>query len=401
MQILSRCIIYTSFTTLVLCQTLDIETLEGLVIERNLHLLASLKQIDIQQGHYNQSKKLQNPSIEIESNSAVESESSVMVSQKILLGGKRKLKIRLYELELTKSHFEHEKLKHEKLTEAFQSFVEILHLQEIKVLQNNRIFSVLELLNAVSKKVEAGKLSPAEKSRVKIRHFNEQMKLRVIDKSLKTAWLSITTMWGDEKSSFDFAEGDLRKLSMLPLSYSFKNSPLIQFAELSVEIQQNKIKLEKAIAIPNFSLGAGLKQSDIPGNTFQIGLSVPLPIFNRNQENIKSAVYEMEKAELELKATESELKSKIINIQTELELLFSETVTLKDDIIPESLNAYTIITDGYLNGRFTYLDVVDAQKMWFQSREQYLNVLTEYHQKFFELDYLTGNKMHKNFKENN
>jgi len=185
------------------------------------------------------------------------------------------------------------------------------------------------------------------------------------------------------------------------LSYSFKNSPLIQFAELSVEIQQNKIKSEKAIAIPNFSLGAGLKQSDIPGNTFQIGLSVPLPIFNRNQENIKSAVYEMEKAELELKATESELKSKIINIQTELELLFSETVTLKDDIIPESLNAYTIITDGYLNGRFTYLDVVDAQKMWFQSREQYLNVLTEYHQKFFELDYLTGNKMHKNFKENN
>ena len=161
MQILSRCIMYTSFTTLVLCQTLDIETLEGLVIERNLHLLASLKQIDIQQGHYNQSKKLQNPSIEIESNSAVESESSVMVSQKILLGGKRKLKIRLYELELTKSHFEHEKLKHEKLTEAFQSFVEILHSQEIKVLQNNRIFSVLELLNAVSKKVEAGKLSPA------------------------------------------------------------------------------------------------------------------------------------------------------------------------------------------------------------------------------------------------
>jgi cobalt-zinc-cadmium efflux system outer membrane protein len=307
----------------------------------------------------------------------------------------------LYELELTKSHFEHEKLKHEKLTEAFQSFVEILHLQEIKVLQNNRIFSVLELLNAVSKKVEAGKLSPAEKSRVKIRHFNEQMKLRVTDKSLKTAWLSITTMWGDEKSSFDFAEGDLRKLSMLPLSYSFKNSPLIQFAELSVEIQQNKIKSEKAIAIPNFSLGAGLKQSDIPGNTFQIGLSVPLPIFNRNQGNIKSAVYELEKAELELKATESELKSKIINIQSELELLFSETITLKDDIIPESLNAYTIITDGYLNGRFTYLDVVDAQKMWFQSREQYLNVLTEYHQKFFELDYLTGNKMHKNFKENN
>ena len=79
----------------------------------------------------------------------------------------------------------------------------------------------------------------------------------------------------------------------------------------------------------------------------------------------------------------------------------SEIAILEEDIIPEAQDAYTIITDGYLNGRFTYLDVVDSQKMWFQSREQYVNALKDYHTNFYELDNITGSTNHTNFKETN
>ncbi|HDY76137.1 MAG TPA: TolC family protein [Candidatus Marinimicrobia bacterium] len=135
----------------------------------------------------------------------------------------------------------------------------------------------------------------------------------------------------------------------------------------------------------------------MPGNTYQIGLSIPLPIFNRNKGNINSAVSELEQARLELNAIEIELKTKVSNLQTELEILTSEIAILNKDIIPEAQNAYTIITEGYLTGRFNYLDVVNAQEIWFQSREQYLTALKEYHQNIFELDRLIGNTNHSTF----
>ena len=132
-----------------------------------------------------------------------------------------------------------------------------------------------------------------------------------------------------------------------------------------------------------------------------MGLSIPIPIFNRNQGNIKSAVSEFEQSLLELKAIESQLRARVFNQQTELKTLASEIAILEEDIIPEAQDAYTIIADGYLNGRFTYLDVVDSQKMWFQSREQYVNALKDYHTNFYELDRITGITNHSNFKETN
>lgn len=401
MHTLIRCILYTTFTTLAFCQTLDIETLERLVIEKNHQLLARAKQIDIQHGKLGQSRKLPNPVLGFESGSGADPETSGMISQTIQLGGKRKHKIKLSELDLKKAELEYEVFKRIKLTEAFNEFVVILHLQENKTLQQDRISVAEDLLNAVSKKVEAGKLSQAEKSRARIQLIQEQLKLRTIEKSLKTTWNSISSLLGNEKPLFHYAIGDLSRIEAIPTSISLDNAPDIQIFKLSLEIQQTKIRSEKANALPDLDLGAGLKRSEIPGNTFQVELSIPLPIFDRNKGNIKSAVSGLEHAQLGLKAVELQLRTDISNLQSELETLISEIKILNDDIIPEAQNAYKIITEGYLNGRYTYLDVVDSQEMWFLSREQYLDELKEYHQNIFELDRLTGNTNRSNFKEKN
>ncbi len=401
MQTTYRYIICTILTSLGVSQQLDISTLERLVIEQNLELLSNSKQIEIAKGQLEQSRILPNPIMKFESGTGVEFETTGMISQTIILGKKRKLKIKLNELYFNKERLEYEILKQAKLTEVFKAFVSILHLQEILILQKDRITVADNLMNAVSRKVEAGKLSPAEKSRARIQLFQERLKLRSIEKSLQTAWNSISVLWGDEKSPFNQAIGDLSLLRDIPILISLEMAPDIQIFKLSLDIQQQKIQSEKAEAIPDLDLGAGLKRSNIQRNTFQVGLSIPLPIFNRNQGNIKSAILELEQAQLELKRIESQLKTDVSNFQAQLENLVSEITIIDDDIIPEAQNAYTIITDGYLNGRFTYLDVVNSQEMWFQSREQYVNALKDYHTNLFELDRITGNTNYTNFKEKN
>ena len=391
MHSIYRYILCTIFTSLVFCQTLDIETLERLVVDGNPHLAAGLQLIEAQSGKLEQSRKYSNPEFEFESGSGFDPEISAMLSQSIPLGGKRKQEIVLRNLQLKQARLEYDILKQEKLEEAYAIFMGILHLQKLQIFQNDRVLVSKDLLNAVSRKVEAGKLSPAEKSRARIQLYQEKLTLRDIKSSLISAWNLLSTFWGEEHSSFTVAEGNLTEISTIPSLISLEVTPAIRLSYLMVEIQQANIKLEKANGVPDIELGGGVKLSDLPGNTYQFGLSIPLPIFNRNQGNIGSAKSELKKALFDLKEVEIQVQTILFRLKTELEVLASEIDILKNDIIPEAQAAYTTISEGYLNGRFTYLDVVDAQRMWFESREQYIGALKNYHINILELDRIMGN----------
>ena len=391
MHSIYRYILCTIFTSLVICQTLDIETLERLVVDGNPHLAAGLQLIEAQSGKLEQSRKYSNPEFKFESGIGFDPEISAMLSQSIPLGGKRKQEIVLRNLQLKQARLEYDILKQEKLEEAYAIFMGILHLQKLHIFQNDRVLVSKDLLNAVSRKVEAGKLSPAEKSRARIQLYQEKLTLRDIGTSLKSGWRLLASFWGDEHSSFTVAEGNLTEISTIPSLMSLDVTPAIRLSNLMVEIQQANIKLEKANGVPDIELGGGVKQSDFPGNTYQFGLSIPFPIFNRNQGNIGSAKSESKKARFELKEVEIQVQTILFRLKTELEVLASEIDILKNDIIPEAQAAYTTISEGYLNGRFTYLDVVDAQRMWFESREQYIGALKNYHINILELDRIMGN----------
>ena len=88
------------------------------------------------------------------------------------------------------------------------------------------------------------------------------------------------------------------------------------------------------------------------------------------------------------------LETDVSNLNIKLEELAFEIKILKREIIPEANSAYTIIKDGYLNGRFTYLDVMDAKEMWFSSKSQYLHALKNYHIHIMELNEFLGNTNH-------
>ena len=72
-------------------------------------------------------------------------------------------------------------------------------------------------------------------------------------------------------------------------------------------------------------------------------MSIPFPIFNRNQGNIGSPKLELMKARFELEGVEIQVQTILFRLKTELEVLASEIDILKNDIIPEAQVAYTTI----------------------------------------------------------
>ena len=399
MKLYQRCLIGIILLSTIFSQELSISTLEEIIIRGNSSLKSSEKGIERKSALLSQSRAFPNPEIEIETGVGNNSEKSGVLTQTIMISGKRKHNIRLHDLELSVSKLEYESKKLTILNEGFSVFAEILLLQESKILRQDRIDISEVLLEAVDKKVTAGKLSPAERSRARIQLFQEQSKLREINTSLSIAWKTISVFWENENLKFDFANGNLTELPQFSNKVNLTNSPELHKSELMIEIQKTNFKLEKANAIPNIDFGAGIK-NESQGNSYSLGLSIPLPFFNRNKGNINNARIQQSQEQLAHKTLKSELTAKVSNIHTSLQGLSIEIDLLYNEIIPEANTAFSTIKEGYLNGRFTYLDVVDIKEIWFQSRVQYLHALYEYHTQYLALNTILGNKNHNLFGEN-
>ncbi|KUG25558.1 heavy metal rnd efflux outer membrane protein, czcc family [hydrocarbon metagenome] len=69
---------------------------------------------------------------------------------------------------------------------------------------------------------------------------------------------------------------------------------------------------------------------------------------------------------------------------------YNNSTRLKEEVIPESENAYEITRQGYLQGRFAFIDLLDAQRTLFDTEAQYLLELADYYKSLIELENITG-----------
>ena len=125
-------------------------------------------------------------------------------------------------------------------------------------------------------------------------------------------------------------------------------------------------------------------------NALVVGISVPLPIFNRNQGGILEARYQLSQSEREQQSAEARLATLLSEAEKTLSTSYTEVITLKDSVIPASQSAFDAINEGYRLGKFGFLNVLDAQRTLFDAKLRYLRALTDYHKAVADVEGLIG-----------
>ena len=148
---------------------------------------------------------------------------------------------------------------------------------------------------------------------------------------------------------------------------------------------------ERAKRIPDITLGAGVKRAqDNRENLPLLTLSMPLPFFDRNQGNVLEAIRRVEKARDEQSFSDTRLESELGQTYERLKAVEMEVKTLRDELLPGAKSAFDAATTGYQLGKFGFLDAIDAQRTLFQSNQQYVKALAEYHRAVADIERLTG-----------
>jgi cobalt-zinc-cadmium efflux system outer membrane protein len=66
---------------------------------------------------------------------------------------------------------------------------------------------------------------------------------------------------------------------------------------------------------------------------------------------------------------------------------------LRDDVLPEAQKAFDASLEGYREGKFGYLDLLDAQRTLFDARIEYIDAVADYYSAAADVEGLTGQSL--------
>lgn len=358
---------------------------------------AAQLEVDAFEGVILQAKTRPNPEISalMEDTRSASRVATLQINQTIELGGKRDARIGAASKSLDIATVELASKRAEIRAAVVTAFFDVLIAQERWQLAKSLTDMSQRATDAAKRRVLAGKISPVEEVKAKVADANIRIELSQAESELSSARHRLTAMWGNPNPQFGQALGDIEALPPLPEMSDFQarlaKAPLMQRARSEIEQRQAITELERRRGVPDLTVSLGARRNEELGlNQAIIGVSIPIPLFDRNQGNLLEAIRRTDKARDELTATEFRLSSELAQNHERLATSRREVETLRQDIIPGALSAFDSTSRGFELGKFNFLDVLDAQRTLFQAKAQYLRALAEAHRSAASLERILG-----------
>ena len=383
---------------------LSLEQVRRLVRENHPALQALPLEEQAAAGRVRQAAARPNPSLTLEAENVggqgeyrrfARAEYTAQIAQPLELGGKRaqRRRVALSEQSLTAYAAEAQRLDVEQ--ETLRRFVAVLQAQEQCALSEDFLGLARSFHQAVAARVRAGKVSPTEETKAEIMLAQQQLAAEEARQELIQTRRQLAALWGAATPDFDRVLGTLpppQPLAPLPnwLARLPRNPDL---ARWKAEIEQRRAVAVLAAAerMPDLTLGGGVRHfSESEDQALVFSAALPLPLFDRQQGRREETRAALAKAVLQQRAAELQAAEHLAETHQSLQTLAGRLAALHNQVLPKMQAVYEAATRGYQLGKFTYWEVLDAQRTCYEARRDYLKSLAAYRQGLSALERLTG-----------
>ena len=322
-------------------------------------------------------------------------ESTLELSQLLELGGKRAARLRDAQAGKALVRFDYEAKRLEVLAETAQAFFEVLGTQRRVALNEEVVKLAAEIAPEIQKRVDAGKASTVEQTRNDVAVATARIGLEQAKHDLVAARRKLASKWGSPQVDFASAVGDLGRVSEPPpfgrYLAQLSTNPAIARWTAETDKRRAAVAKEKAEGKPDLTVGGGPRWFEGENTVaFVAGVSIPLPLHNKNQGAIREAEVQVEKVSVERKAAEAVLTAQVGDAYEQMAKAYAEIEILSSAVLPNAQKAMDAVKDGYAVGKLSQLDVLEARRTINEARMQHLQALVDYHKAAAQLDALTG-----------
>lgn len=401
--------------TLLLCASLIVATLNtAYAADNKLSLEAAIRQtltyspklkaglegIGATRGERQQSSLIPNPEFSAEAENFMgsgtakgfgEAEVTLGVAQPIELGGKRTARIKAADMQISIADLEFRVAALDLVRDTTIAWAEAVAAhEEVEVAQNQKKIAE-DILQSVSRRVAAAAEPAIQQSKSEVALASSKIALQKAEHNLQAAMKNLARMWGQDVADYELDEDSFFAIQDMRGNPSTENNPDVKLLQAGIGLAGANLDIEKANAVPDVTVGAGIRDSrESNSQAFVASLSIPFPVFNRNQGNILKAGHEVAKAEHQKTAALQEIELELVRVQNALEVSRLEVESLEKNIVPAAEKAFVQAKKGYTAGKFPYLEVLDAQRTLAEVHMQHVTAFKDYHIAQAQFDRLTG-----------
>ena len=121
-----------------------------------------------------------------------------------------------------------------------------------------------------------------------------------------------------------------------------------------------------------------------------LGVSIPLPFFDRNQGNVYEASMLAYKSRDDYRGLKVGLQTQLQRAANEFDIAKITTQRFESEILPSASTAFDRAKKGFEAGKFGFIEVLDAQRTLFRARVQQLSARSDAYQALAQIDRILG-----------
>lgn len=359
--------------------TLTLKEAEQRFLERNLSLIAERYNIDMAQAQVLQAKLFENPVISLEQNVynrlngkyfdfGKEGEAVVEIEQVIHLAGQRNKQVRLEKINKEIAEYQFEEVMRTLRQELNEKFVEVYFLSKSIAIYEKEVNSLQALLGGMKIQQEKGNISLMEISRLESMLFSLKKEKNERESDLLTTRGELNLLLNlpeDTQVQLSLDEEVLQQLDLSQLSFAdlkaiINERPDQKIARSTVNASRANLKLQKSMAFPEFSVKGNYDRvGNFINDYFAIGVSLSVPIFNRNQGNIKAARFSIQQAGVQQEYAANRADMELFTAYTSLEKATQLYQSTNMDLERNFEKLITGVNENFTRKNINLLEFID------------------------------------------
>jgi cobalt-zinc-cadmium efflux system outer membrane protein len=279
--------------------------------------------------------------------------------------------------------------------ETARLFFSCLSNQAQMVSANEAVQLAQETVNAIHKRVKAGKSPQADLSRAQAELARMRLNQEDIEHELLSASRRLAAQWGETEPSFTRVSG---KLLTLPNTESFailkarvdQNPDFARFLSKQ-RLGEAELRLAEAQRKPNWRVSAGVRRLEFFNDEALVAnITIPLALRNKNQGSIAEARSSLAQTEADAIAARIRIETSLFVIYQELQHSLHRAKAFRNEVIPRIEQAMTDTRSAYERGRYSYLELRTAQEDLLAARNALVDASVDAHLNVIEIERLTG-----------
>ena len=361
--------------------------LEGMAFQNNPTLAAAAARMNVARGKQVQAGLFPNPVIGYHGVEmglrGTSGQQGAFVSQRFITGGKLSLDQAIAGKEIDEAHFRFHAQEQRVLSDLRVRFYDALVAQRRVALTTELAGIGNELVIATKKLVEGRQGTENDLLQAEIRADESHILLDNARNQNVESWRRLVAIVGVPSLQMSPVDGELdTELPSLDWDSCYatvlSGNPALQAARTRVARARIVIQRARKEPIPNIDLSVSHRHHNVTDdNVTNVQVGIPIPVFNRNQGNIRSAQAEWDRACNEVKRIELDLQDRLAVAYRRFANARQQVDRYSKRMVPRAEQSLKLVTGGYEKGQVEYLTLLTAQQTYLQVNLSYLDSLRE------------------------